>query len=80
MSIEVESGIPMPEKTHTPRKGRSPKYPFRTMKPGQSFTCTDAERTAVYAAARYQLGESGRITVREIGPDLHRVWLKPEEA
>lgn len=68
MAIIVERGKPQGSHGGT-------KYPFRDMKPGDSFLIGPHDRAAVYGSATYQLGGKGKITVRAEG-DKFRVRLK----
>lgn len=75
---KIEDGIEIPSEI---QPGRGPKYPFDSMKVGQSFAIPIAEfcsassaRTSVMAAAnRYVKGKAKKFISRKTG-DFIRVW------
>ena len=75
-AFTIDKGVPLPGDGGG-RKHGSTKYPFRQMKVGDSFLIDEDQRSSIYAAAIYQLGKKGQITVRaEPGTERFRVWRK----
>lgn len=75
-AYQIEKGVPLPG-IGSGRQHGSTKYPLREMKPGDSFLIDEHDRQSIYAAAIFQLGKKGQITVRrEHGTDKFRVWRK----
>ncbi len=52
----IDTAVPLPT-DGTGRKHGSTQYPFREMKSGDSFLIDEHQRSSIYAAAIYQLGE-----------------------
>ncbi len=69
--IKVQKNIPIPSK-----KGRPSKYPFKDMKPGESFEVTDAPKNTVLNAANSwskRHNKSARFTIRH-SEGKTRIW------
>ena len=77
MTLIVEDNIPLPA------SATSPKFPWATMKPGESFTVQGtSERNRAHASFRIfrqaHFNEHNillKIVTRKIGADSYRVWL-----
>lgn len=80
MAIEIEKGVPRPDLAG--RSGQT-KYPFRDMKPGDSFVVRLAEtkskttlslQNSLFNCAKNAIGR-GKISVRKLPEgDGFRVW------
>ena len=56
--ITVDHGVPIPPKHNGPRKGRGSKYPFASMKPGDSFFLPGTKETVRTSVIACGLGHS----------------------
>lgn len=70
-SYKVDSNVPI-----NPEQIRF-KYPFKTMKVGESFEFTEAKRRAVRASAtRYKTlnPDTFNYSSKQVGPGVFRLW------
>lgn len=70
--FEIEFGVPLPDKA---LYGKTRKYPFDSMKVGDSFSFPDEHRKNVGAAAGYYGRKYGRRFVTAcVGDGMARCW------
>lgn len=79
-AIKIDSDIPLPQPAH---RGPLPRYPWRTMKPGDSFVYPNTRslrhtQASANRAVAYRKSDHGETyatrTVTENGERVVRVW------